>query len=162
MSDEEVRIVTLAPMRVASFHGFGSSPEYEALGKLLAWGEPRGLLSGERQARVFGFNNPEPSPGSPNYGYEFWLEVGPEVPGEEGAEIKEFSGGQYAVLRCHAEADGSNIGAGWQQLVIWQEASRYRYPRQLPCLEQHLGPLTVTPTAFTLDLYLPIAEESEG
>lgn len=159
MSREEVRIVTLEAMRVASFHSFGNSPEYKALAKMLAWAEPRGLLIPERPARVFGFNNPGPSPGSANYGYEFWLEVGPEVTGGDEAEIKVFSGGQYAVLRCHAEPDGSNIGVAWQQLVMWQEASRYRYPRQQPCLEEHLGPLTTTPTPFTLDLYLPITDE---
>lgn len=159
MKDEEARIVTLEPMRVASFHGFGSSPEREALRKLLAWAEPRGLLEGERRPRVFGFDNPSPAPGSPHYGYEFWLEIGPEVEVGDEVALKTFDGGQYAVLRCHARPDGSNIFEAWQQLLAWQEASSYRCLRQRQCLEEHISPLTAEPAAFTLDLYMPVAAE---
>ena len=75
MSELQVEIVRLAPMQVASFYGFGSEPEFQAAAKLLAWAEPRGLLDGGVEHRIFGFNNPSPSAASPNYGYEFWLEL---------------------------------------------------------------------------------------
>lgn len=159
MSDNDVRIVTLEPMRVASFHGFGNSPEYEAMEKLIAWAKPRGLLTDERKGRVFGFNNPDPSPGSPNYGYEFWLELGPEVSVGDEVEVKRFPGGQYAVLRCHALPDGGNIFDTWQKLATWQAASRYRHRRQRQWLEEHIGPLAVEGGDFILDLYLPVGEE---
>ena len=77
MSDLDVRIVKLEPVRVASFHGFGESPEDEAWNKLVAWAKPKGLLHDPQHHRIYGFNNPNPSPGSPNYGYEFWMAVGP-------------------------------------------------------------------------------------
>ena len=90
MNTLDVRIVTLAPMRVASFYGFGPSPEFVAWEKLMAWSRPKGMLDGPTQARIFGFNNPNPSAGSPNYGYEFWIEVDPEVTvdAEDEAEVK--------------------------------------------------------------------------
>ena len=75
MSELQVEIVRLAPMQVASFYGFGSEPEFQAAAKMLAWAEPRGLYDEGFGHRVFGFNNPSPTAGSPNYGYEFWLEL---------------------------------------------------------------------------------------
>ena len=73
MTTETVQIVTLEPMRVASAWAFGPNPEEMAWQKLVAWAESHDLLSTGH--RVFGFNNPNPSVGSPNYGYEYWLTV---------------------------------------------------------------------------------------
>ena len=44
MSDLEVRIIKLEPMRLASFWGFGESPETIAWEKLISWAKPKGLL----------------------------------------------------------------------------------------------------------------------
>ena len=96
MSELEVRIVKLEPMRVASFHAYSASPEGDAMGKLLAWAKPKGLLDPPGAHRIFGFNNPDPHPGSPNYGYEFWLAVGPDVKPEGELNLKDFPGGLYA------------------------------------------------------------------
>ncbi len=79
MNELDVRIVRLEPMRVASFHGFGTSPEHEAARKLIAWAKPGSLLDAPNKHRIFGFDNPCPSPGSPNYGYEFWITIEPYV-----------------------------------------------------------------------------------
>ena len=62
MSDFEVRIVRLEPLRVASAYGFGASPEEQAWQKLLAWAESQGLMTGDPLPRFFGFNNPDPRP----------------------------------------------------------------------------------------------------
>ena len=158
MSDLEVRIVKLDPMRVASFHGFGASPESQAGNKLLAWAKPKGLLDDPAQHRVFGFNNPDPSPGSPHYGYEFWMAVGPDVQPEAEMKIKEFAGGLYAVTRCEVKDDPYNvIPVTWQRLVAWCEDSKYRMAHH-QWLEEHLDLAHVWPGAFVLGLYLPIAE----
>ena len=85
MSENEVRIEKLEPMQVASAYGFGEQPELEAWEKILAWAKEKGYAD-LSQHRFFGFNNPNPSPGSPNYGYEFWIVVGPDV--EPEGEIK--------------------------------------------------------------------------
>ncbi|HSN76415.1 MAG TPA: GyrI-like domain-containing protein, partial [Anaerolineae bacterium] len=100
MNTLDVKIVTLDPMRVASVLGFGPSPEVAAWEKLAAWAGPLGLLAGPDRPRIFGFNNPSPTPASPNYGYEFWIEVGPEVQPDGDVQIKQFGGGLYAVTRC--------------------------------------------------------------
>ena len=98
MGELDVKIVKLEPMRVGSVYGFGDSQEKLAWEKLIGWAEAKGLLrSGEY--RIFGFNNPNPSPGSPNYGYEFWMVVGQDVEPEGEIAAKDFAGGLYAVTR---------------------------------------------------------------
>ena len=82
--------------------GFGASPEELAWGTLLEWARASGLLDAELAPHFFGFNNPNPSAGNPNYGYEQWITVGPDVADGAGVTIKEFPGGLYAVARCEA------------------------------------------------------------
>ena len=154
MSELEVRIVQMEPMRVASAHGYGTEPELQAWNKILAFAESRGLDLAS--VRFFGFNNPNPSPGSPNYGYEQWMTVGPEVEGEGEVSIKEVPARRYAVARC----EGLHvIGERWRQLVLWFEDSPYRKP---PHWDQCLEELLTSPHApydeYVFDLYLPILE----
>jgi AraC family transcriptional regulator len=155
MSELEVRIVKLEPMRVASAHGFGRNPEEQAWNKLLAWAKPQGLLDDRETHRIFGFNNPDPSPSSPNYGYEFWIVIGPEVEAEGEVKIKEIPGGLYAVTRCEVRGDAYEIIPGtWKRLAEWCEDSKYRCAFH-QWLEEHV---TGDTGVFDLDLYLPIAE----
>jgi DNA gyrase inhibitor GyrI len=152
MDKLEVRIVKLEPMMVASAYGFGAGPEGEAWSKILAFAEPRGYLEGPH--RFFGFNNPSPSPGSPNYGYEQWITVGPEVEPAGDIRIEHFGGGLYAVARFR---DVSRIGEVWQRLALWREESPYRKGTH-----QWLEELLVDPglpvEEYEFDLYLPIVE----
>ena len=165
MSESEVRIVRLEPMWVAYAHGYGEQPEGIAWNTLLSWAKSKGLLDDLKACRFFGFNNPDPSPGSPNYGYEQWLAVEPEAePGGE-VKIKEFSGGLYAVAKCKL----SNIGQVWKQLVTWREDGKYKQAHH-QWLEECLNPevfITSEGSAASdesiysdviFDLYLPIAE----
>ncbi len=155
MSDLDVRIVELQSMRVASFLGFGESPEMLAIEKLMAWAGPRGLLEG--QPRVFGFNNPSPSAGSPNYGYELWLAVGPEVAalaaGDPDTPIKQVDGGLYAVTRCGPGPDV--IFPTWPRLVAWVDASESHTRGEL-CLEEQISRVGGPVEELVLDLYEPI------
>jgi AraC family transcriptional regulator len=158
MSEQDVKVVQLGPMRVASVLGYGTEPEHQAMEKLRAWAGPQGFLDNPEEHRIFGFNNPNPSPGSPNYGYEFWMVVSPEVEPEEGVEIKEFPGGLYAVLRWDGQGDPyKTIPAAWERLLKWRENSSYRSASH-QWLEEHVEPGTENPVEFMLDLYLPIAE----
>jgi effector-binding domain-containing protein len=156
MNEEEVKIVHLPAMRVASVTAFGPAPEDEAWKKLEAFAQEHGFLDTlEIEHRIFGFNNPNPSPGSPNYGYEFWVKVGPEI---EGPDVKQFPGGTYAVLRWDGMGNPyETIPAAWQRLVQWGEKSRYRLLEQL-CLEEHIHPDHRMDNNFMLDLYLPVVE----
>lgn len=153
MNTLDVRIVTLDPMRVASMLGFGPSPEAAAWQKLVQWAEPRGLLAGSDRPLIFGFNNPSPTPASPNYGYEFWIEAGPEVQADDAVQIKQFDGGLYAVTRCQGV---ETITDTWKQLVAWLAASPYRQAHH-QWLEEHLHAADATSEEFILDLYAPIA-----
>jgi len=153
MSELDVRIVELKPMRVASVYGFGESPESIAWAKLVAWAKPRGLLDDRKQHRIFGFNNPNPAPGSPNYGYEFWIVVGPDVEPEEAVRIHEFLGGLYAVTRCKGV---ENITDTWKRLVRWLADSPYKHAGH-QWLEEHLHAVDAPQDEFILDLYAPIA-----
>ena len=147
-----VRIVTLPPLRVASFYGYGAEPEMIAHGKLEEWARPRGLLQPNSGRLVFGFNNPSPTPGSPNYGYEFWMTLDSEEDPSEGVEVKQFAGGLYAVTRC---VGTEIIGEVWQQLAAWRNGTHYRYGTH-QWLEEHIN--IWDSEQFVLDLFLPIGE----
>jgi DNA gyrase inhibitor GyrI len=156
MNALNVRIVELEPVRVASFHAYGQEPEIAAWGQLVAWARPKGLLDDPEGHQVYGFNNPSPSPGSPNYGYEFWITVGPEVEAEEPVEIKQFPGGLYAVARCQVGGKPyETIPSGWKQLVLWREDSAYK-PGGHQWLEEHIRLDRYPQGEWDLNLYLPI------
>jgi AraC family transcriptional regulator len=157
MDDLDVKIVKLPPMRVACVNGFGEGPEGMAFDKMKAWAEAHHMIG--RRYRLFGYNNPSPSPGSPNYGYDVWITVDESVQADEEARIIDFAGGLYAVTRLEVKDPGSDIPGAWQKLVKWMESSKYRHGRH-QWLEEHIGPLEEMggEQPFTLDLFLPITE----
>lgn len=157
MADLDVRIVTLPPMRVLSFYAFCAEPEEAALKRLQEWATPRGLLDDPASYRIFGFDDPAPTPGSPNRGYEFWLTVGPAVQGDAAVPVKQFAGGRYAVTRCPVTNPWQDIPSTWKKLVEWCEGSAYRMGRH-QWLEEHIELPPAPPLVFTLDLHLPILE----
>lgn len=153
MPDIEVRIIQLEPMRVASARGFGEQPETQAWSKLLDWAKQQGIedLSNHR---FFGFNNPNPSPGSPNYGYEQWMTVDKGLDPAQGIEFKDFPGGLYAVTRSEGL---QNITDNWKRLVVWREESKYREAHH-QWLEECFTPQAERLEDFVFDLYAPITE----
>jgi DNA gyrase inhibitor GyrI len=157
MSEIDVRIVKLPAMRVACVNGFGTEPEEQAFEKMKEWAKAHNLLG--KPYRLFGHNNPDPSPGSPNYGYDVWITVNESMQADGETRIIEFPGGLYAVARIEVKNPGDEIPATWQKLVKWMEASKYSHGRH-QWLEEHLGPLDEMGGSqpFTLDLHLPITE----
>ena len=153
MEQLEVRIVTLEPMLVASAYGFGSNPEEQAWGKILTWTRALNLLEGEKEPRFFGFNNPDPSPGSPNYVYEQWMTVDSEVETGDDVTLKKIEGGLYAVSRCLSL---TTIGQDWKNLARWCEESKYEMGNH-QWLEESLSPLGTKLEDLIFDLYFPIA-----
>jgi len=157
MSDVDIKIAKIEPMRVASVWGFGHSPEELAWEKLQAWAGPKNLLDKSEKYRIFGFNNPNPSAGSPNYGYELWLEVDLETEPEADVRIVDFQGGAYAVARCEVpEGDYSVINLAWKQLAIWRENSQFK-PASHQWLEEFI-PIELPGIELVIDLHIPIAE----
>jgi len=158
MEKQDVRIITLPAMRVASFYAFSSSPESEAIDEAVKWAKSNGLWQEPPALRIFGFNNPDPTPGSPNYGYELWLTIGPDVKPGTDVKVKDFSGGKYAVLLCDVSGDPWDIiPSTWQKLVKWLETSHYTHGNH-QWLEEHLSRSDSIEQGFILDLYLPISE----
>ena len=149
-----VWIVELKPIRVASAHGFGPSPEGIASEKLLSWAKKKGFMESPGMPLFFGFDNPVPSPGSPNYGYDLWMKVDAGVKAEGDVEIKDFPGGLYAVTRFKGL---DNIGPTWKKLVAWRETSQYK-PAHHQWLEELLVPAGTPLEEYIFNLYLPIAE----
>jgi DNA gyrase inhibitor GyrI len=154
MKTPEVRIVQLEPARVAVGYGFGNNPEHIAWEKILTFAHQQGFMDGYYCPRFFGFNNPDPTPGSPNYGYEQWLVVPENVEAMGDIQIKDFSGGLFAVLRFKGL---ENIGKAWADLVAWVEISPYKMVHR-DCLEEQLSSPedTVGIEKLIFDLYLPI------
>jgi len=153
VTDLDVRIETLGPTRVASVRAFGASPEQEAWQCLREWAEPAGLLQQPDAHPAFGFNNPPARPGQHEYGYEFWIVVGPDAHTAGGIEVKEFPGGRYAVTSCRV----GDVPQSWKALLRWVHSSDYTWRRSAHELERILNPLA-PPNELLLDLYLPLEE----
>ncbi len=153
MSEIEVRITKLEPMRMVSAYGFGSEPEGIAWEKIKAFAQNYQLDLEDDSITTFGFNNPNPSKGSPNYGYEIWLPFDGELIADTDLRIVEYGGGLYAVTTFKGL---ENIGEIWGKLVKWAEGSKYKRAHH-----QWLEELTTIEAPldeYVFNLYLPIAE----
>ena len=163
MADIHARIVSLKPMRVASVHTYGESPEREAWRKMEAWAGPIGLLEDLAKHPVFGFNNPHPSPDRSEYGYEFWIAINPETEAGPGIELKQFEGGSYAVTSCrlleevHSEFfQREGYLESWQKLFDWAEGKQYKRGSH-QSLEKPHDP-RAPEAELVLELFLPIED----
>jgi AraC family transcriptional regulator len=155
MADLNVRLERLPRMWVASMRVVGEAPEAEAWRSLRDWASRKGLWSDPARHPVFGFNNPSPSPGSKEYGYELWIRVdGPEE-GHAAVTFKEFEGGLFAVTGCRLTGD-PGIAASWRMLWDWAQAGPNRWRRSQE-LEKVLNP-EAAEDEMIVELYLPVAE----
>ena len=155
MKQVDVRIVQLEAMKVISAYGFGASPEAIAHEKMNQFLKSKNMLEEYgTKYRHFGFNNPSPAPGSPNYGYEIWVEPGERIEPAGDIRLVDFPGGLYAVTRFE---NIDHIGRVWGELVQWREASKYKEAHH-QWLENLLNPLEPDFSKLVFDLYLPISE----
>lgn len=165
IEDLFVQVIELEPMRVASARAFSETPEKDAWDKLRAWAEPQGLLEDLMKHPVFGFNNPNPSPGQKEYGYEFWIRMGSLFKGEENIEGKDYEGGLFAVTTCKLWEEiqskffkKNGYLESWKKIVDWVILSeKYKLDESRQCLEKPQNP-GAPETELILDLYQPIKE----
>ncbi len=157
MTDElDIKIVRLAPMRVACVNGFGTEPENQAFNKMREYVKGKGLDRDGKEHRFFGYNNPDPTAASPNYGYDVWVTVDDSIQSEGEVRVFDFPGGLYAVLRFNP-ASPEEIYPHWQKFVVWREKSRYRFGNH-QWLEEHIGDLDTHFPNLTMALSMPISE----
>lgn len=146
----EVKIVELEPMRVASFRAISETPEHDAAQLLANWVHGKGYLDDLEKNPVFGFNNPDPTEGKKEYGYEFWIRMSDDFEEEE-VTVKDVEGGRYAVTTSESL---SVIGEKWKQLVEWVKRSEHSL-RDAQWLEK-THDFGVSDEELVLDLYLAI------
>ncbi len=156
MVDLDVRIERLPPMRVAWVRAVGRRPELDAWQQLGGWAKPAGLLDDPDAHPVFGFNNPGPSAGETEYGYELWVAVDTGTKPPPGVGLREFAGGTYAVASCRLTG-APGVLETWRALLRWVHGSEHTWRRGTHELERVRNPLAA-PAEMMLDLYLPIEE----
>jgi DNA gyrase inhibitor GyrI len=154
MSTLDVKIVALPAFTAVSALGFGAGPELEAWDKIFQFLKAGGMWERMETLEYFGFNNPDPMPGSSNYGYEQWVVVPDEIKPTGEVEIKAFPGGLYAVTRCTGLMD---IFPTWQKLAAWREDSPYQHGSH-QWLEKWVNPSKqgIDENLAVMDLYLPV------
>ena len=157
----DVRILTLPRMAVASAHYIGPEPESHAGDMLWGFIRERNIAAVKPDARVFGFNNPDPTPEQKHYGYEFWITIPEDYDVPAPLTKKVMEGGLYAV---HTIKMGDFHE--WQALIRWAEESdeyeaAFRNTGMGGLLEEHLNALDWPDdeSKQQLDLYLPIRKK---
>jgi DNA-binding transcriptional MerR regulator/DNA gyrase inhibitor GyrI len=137
-----VRVVLLPPCTVASYHFVGENPE-ETVGDVVdKFVRESKLYEKKPDARMFGFNHPNPSHSRPHHGYEDWVTIPDDMEVPEPLVKKRFEGGMYAVHTI-AFPDFHE----WKFLSKWvEENDKYapNYSEQGEeimggCLEEHLN-----------------------
>ena len=148
MRELTVQIERLEPLHVAVIAVTSESPEQEAIDALLYWARPQGLLDGT--FRFFGYDNCRPDP---NHSYTTWLTVPADVEPSGMVEIRNFSGGRFAVTDIQGV---EQIAPAWQHLLRWCQDNGCQLGDQ-PGLEEHLDLLSDRPLSdWRFKLYLPI------
>jgi len=117
MSQNVLRVIQVPTMKVASFKGYSETPENDAHELANAFIQKHNL----KTFRHFGFNNPNPMKDTPVYGYEIWITVDKDYPGEI---IKNIQGGLYASYTTTL----ADIYENWQKLYqLVGESNEYEY-----------------------------------
>ena len=161
-----VRIVQLPPFYVASYHFVGENPEETVGEEISKFCKEINLYEIKPDARMFGFNNPNPRADVPHYGYEDWVTIPDNLDVPAPFVKKHYKGGLYAVHSIKFP----NFNE-WEDLRNWVENSEKYEPNYSKegeenmngCLEEHLNWIYANhldwPEDFIdgdMDLFLPI------
>jgi len=170
----DVRVLHLPPCTVAASHCFGKAngeagdgPESKAGNRLMEFVLKSNLYQVKPDARVFGFNHPNPSRDRDDYGYEFWVAIPDDMEVPEPFRKKHFQGGLYAAHMIQM----GNFHE-WEWLAKWvrenqQYDADYSHKGEEimgGCLEEHLNfvynacesNVKWSDSEIQLDLLLPI------
>lgn len=137
-----VRVVMVPPCTVASYHFIGDNPE-ETVGNMIdKFVRERKLYEKKPDARMFGFNHPNPSSNRPHHGYEDCVTIPDDMEVPAPLVKKRFEGGMYAAHTITFP----NFHE-WNFLSKWvEESDKYdsNYSEEgeeimCGCLEEHLN-----------------------
>jgi DNA-binding transcriptional MerR regulator/predicted transcriptional regulator YdeE len=162
--DNEVRIVNLPKMTFACYRAESETPEDDCAKVMNKFIEENGIKH-MQGFRHFGFNNPNPTEGTPIYGYEMWAVVPSNFAVPSPLYRKDFRGGLFASLTCTL----ADIGERWSKLYNWVMESKryeldYKEGTERIGLEECINyDAFYSPDASfndrQLDLYIPIKEK---
>lgn len=119
---KNVRVIHLPPFTVAASHYIGENPEENAGKQLERFLKTSNLYQIKPDARVFGFNHPNPSNARPYYGYELWVTIPEDMVIPSPLEKKHFNGGLYAA---HMITLGNFHE--WEWLLNWVTVNNPKY-----------------------------------
>lgn len=167
---QNVRIIQLPPFTVASYHYIGENPE-EAVGEVISKALiAMKLYENKPDARMFGFNHPNPSKDREYHGYEDWVTIPDDMDVPAPLVKKQFQGGLYAVHTITFP----NFHE-WSDLTNWVKASDKYECNDAPegdeimggRLEEYLNWIYANHLGWPedgidgqLDLYLPVKLKS--
>ncbi len=157
----DIRILYLAPATVASSHYIGENPEENAEKALARFIKESNLTVLKPDFRVYGFNNPSPTKGMEQYGYEFFVTIPQNLNVESPLIKKEFAGGLYAA-HCIKMGDfhewtpfAEQIKASKEYEIDWRESLGMG-----GCMEEHINAYSLyngdVSGFIQLDLLIPI------
>lgn len=164
-----VRHVLLPETTVAAFHFIGPDPEQHVDAMAAAFVRDSGLYAAKPDARMFGFNHPNPAPDREHYGYEVWVTIpeGMNVPAPGVKKI--MPGGLYAAHTI----DFPNFHE-WQWLLDWAMNSPSYEPAgsgspedMFGSLEEHLNWVhnahygSAADVPVRVDLLLPVRKRGK-
>ncbi len=157
-----VRYVMLPETTVAAFHYFGPDPEDHVGAIAEAFVRESHLYTIKPDARMFGFNAPNPSPEREHYGYDIWITIPNDMDVPAPGVKKTMPGGLYAAHTI----DFPNFHE-WQWLLEWAEnntaytlAHTGTSENMFGALEEYLNWVMCAQTGdqlpIRMDLLLPI------
>lgn len=137
-----VRIVPLPPCTVAACQFTGEDPEETVKEIMNTFVCSNKLYEKKPDARLFGFNHPDPEPGNAYHGYEVWVTIPNDMEVSAPLTKKQFDGGLYAAYTIQFPDFHE-----WQFLTKWVEDNE-TYQADYHdialkdmggCLEEHLN-----------------------
>lgn len=160
MNSTDFDVISIPPMRVASFRAISRSPEEDAWKLVKKFVKEKRIEDDLEHHQIYGFNNPDPAPDKKEYGYEFWIKMDSSF-NEENTLVKDFPGGLYAVKRCNLTKESQSaflqkfgMLESWSLLHDWVLKSPYE-PAKHQWLEKAINP-GKKDSDLLLDLCFPI------
>ncbi len=137
---ENVRLIYLPPATVAASHSLDPEPEDAAGEAINRFILTQRLFERKPDYRLFGFNNPNPTPENEFHGYEFWVTIPDDMEVPSPLVKKRMPGGLYAA-HCIKMGDFEQ----WLPFWTWvHDNSVCTYDEREPAgmsgsLEEHLN-----------------------